>query len=282
MAKKPDVFYNSSRERLESLNKKYVIQHDTSSLAGKSGSMHMHDILTIEFITNKSAEHVINGKLYECHKGCLYLFTPIDMHQFTNIEQGFEGYLLSFLPELIQNRFDDKITYEKSPYFAVLNDESYNKVFFMFRNIMNEYEKCGEFENIIVESSVSIIIAELFKNLIRDAKTLTTYGRSDVLLRQAFRYVRENFTQKIFVSDIASELKISESHFCRYFKEKVGVTFSKYVLNMRLDYAKNLILTSNLNMTEVCYECGIESISYFTKKFKEKFGYSPLQFRKTT
>lgn len=281
MAKKPDIFYNSSRERLEALNKKYMIQHDISTSNVGNGSMHMHDIMALEFVVNKSARHVINGRMFECHKGCLYLFTPIDMHQFTNIERGFEVYSLSFLQELIQNRFDDKITYEKSPYFAILNDESFSKVLFMFKNILNEYKKNGAFENIIVESSISIIIAELFQNLTRESRAISMRGRSDIMLRKAFKYVRENFTQKIFISDIASELGISESHFSRYFKDKVGVTFSKYVLNMRLDYAKNLILTSNLNMTEVCYECGIESTSYFTKKFKEKFGYSPLQLRKT-
>ena len=70
MAKKPDIFYNSSRERLEALNKKYMIQHDISTSNGENGSMHMHDIMALEFVVNKTARHVINGRMFECHKGC--------------------------------------------------------------------------------------------------------------------------------------------------------------------------------------------------------------------
>ena len=50
--------------------------------------------------------------------------------------------------------------------------------------------------------------------------------------------------------------------------------------DLRLEHSVNLILTSNLSITEICYECGFENLSWFYKQFVKKFGLTPVEYRK--
>jgi AraC-like DNA-binding protein len=72
---------------------------------------------------------------------------------------------------------------------------------------------------------------------------------------------------------------MSYSKFRKLFKESTGESPNQYHLNLRLDKAKELLHTTNLNVTEVAYNLGFESVFYFSKLFKKKNGVSPKSYR---
>lgn len=79
--------------------------------------------------------------------------------------------------------------------------------------------------------------------------------------------------------EIASKVGVSRFHLSRVFKDKTGDTPRMYLEKIRVDKAKKLLLTTNLNSTEVGYQVGYQSVSSFYNAFKQNTELSPSQFR---
>ena len=70
------------------------------------------------------------------------------------------------------------------------------------------------------------------------------------------------------------------SHICYSFKKYLNTSPTKYIDDIRLKYARNMVLHTNMTILEIAYECGFENMGYFHKLFKTKFGTSPGELRK--
>ena len=92
-------------------------------------------------------------------------------------------------------------------------------------------------------------------------------------------FLRENLEGPLDMQQLLREMPMSYSKFRKMFKQVTGDSPNQYHLNMRLDKAKELLNTTNLNVTEVAYNLGFESVFYFSKLFKKKNGVSPKSYR---
>jgi len=91
-----------------------------------------------------------------------------------------------------------------------------------------------------------------------------------------------NFRNKIGLNEVSDLIHMSKSSFCRFFKKSTGKTYFDFIREIRIGYACKLILENNLNITQVGYECGYETISHFSRQFKKTKGIVPLDYRKQT
>jgi len=94
-----------------------------------------------------------------------------------------------------------------------------------------------------------------------------------------YNYIHANFNQHPDVNTIAAEVNLSTAAFCRYFKRQTKMTFTEFVNQYRITQAKTLLLQDK-SISEVCYEVGFESLSYFNKLFKKETGENPSVFKK--
>ena len=102
----------------------------------------------------------------------------------------------------------------------------------------------------------------------------------DALLQQAEALVRERLDDPTFtVEEMARSLGHSQRNLARIFTQITGLTPVKFILELRLQHARQLLESRQFaTVAEVRYEVGIESRSYFTTKFKERFGKSPKDY----
>ncbi|MBN1791126.1 MAG: helix-turn-helix domain-containing protein [Bacteroidales bacterium] len=92
--------------------------------------------------------------------------------------------------------------------------------------------------------------------------------------------VQENLYNDNFgTQQLADKLGLSRSSLHRQLKETAGYSASQIIRKIRLNKAMEMLKTSTANMTEVAFECGFHSLSYFTKCFREEFGYTPGKVR---
>jgi len=96
---------------------------------------------------------------------------------------------------------------------------------------------------------------------------------------QVYQHVEENFKEKIDTHAIADKVNLSVPAFCRYFKKAAKVTYTDFVNQYRVTYAKKLLLQQR-NVTEACYHSGFENLSYFNRAFKKIAGESPSIYKK--
>ena len=94
-----------------------------------------------------------------------------------------------------------------------------------------------------------------------------------------YKYIHANYNETPDVNKVASSVHLSTAAFCRYFKKQTKMTFTEFVNQYRITQAKTLLLQDK-SISEVCYEVGIESLSYFNKLFKKITGENPSVFKK--
>jgi AraC-like DNA-binding protein len=99
-------------------------------------------------------------------------------------------------------------------------------------------------------------------------------------LKVIHAYIEENFATKIDINDMAKLTHLTHAAFCRYIKKMTLMTFTEFVNQYRINHAKKLLLLDN-TVTEVCFQCGFESLSYFNRVFKKVTTFSPVQFKKS-
>ncbi|MEH7111426.1 AraC family transcriptional regulator [Neobacillus niacini] len=96
----------------------------------------------------------------------------------------------------------------------------------------------------------------------------------------AENYIEMHFSEDISMEEMAGKLHVHPSHLMRAFKKEKGITISHYRNMRRIKEAKELILFSNLSMTEIAIMVGFSNPQYFSRFFKEIEGITPVEFKK--
>ncbi|GIN88208.1 AraC family transcriptional regulator [Heyndrickxia sporothermodurans] len=99
------------------------------------------------------------------------------------------------------------------------------------------------------------------------------------IIEDTIRLIENNYDQKMLLDEMASKVGVSRFHLNRSFKDRTGYTPRMYLEKVRIKKAKELLLTTTLNSTEVGYQIGYQSISSFYNAFKRSTGVSPSQFQ---
>ncbi|MBM7661680.1 YesN/AraC family two-component response regulator [Bacillus mesophilus] len=128
---------------------------------------------------------------------------------------------------------------------------------------------------------VKPIIESEFKNVLNGyVNKYPEHGIDSEVIQQAIKIVQERYQEPIKLSDISRELHINANYFSRLFSEEVGIPFSDYLLQHRIEMAKQLLLKKkNWSIQRVAEECGFNSQHYFSTSFKKITQFSPLRYR---
>ena len=113
----------------------------------------------------------------------------------------------------------------------------------------------------------------------RDATDKKSRARDLERTKIILSYIDKNYKEAISITDIASYCGFSESHFMRFFKNTMGVSFVTYLNDFRLNIAARLLSTSDENILSIAENCGFFNLSYFNRSFKKKFGVTPGEYR---
>ena len=104
--------------------------------------------------------------------------------------------------------------------------------------------------------------------------------RRNQRLKEILSYIREHFTEKITLDDIAEHLHLSTNECCRFFKKNMNCTLFEYITEYRLGKSMELLENTDLSVAQIAYESGFGSSSYFIEKFRKNVGMTPAAFRK--
>lgn len=92
-------------------------------------------------------------------------------------------------------------------------------------------------------------------------------------------YSLAHFHQAIPLADIAAVANLSAHSFCRYFKAHARKSHSRFLLELRVCHACQLLHGGALSISQVCYESGFNQFSSFNKYFKQVMGMTPVHYR---
>ena len=122
--------------------------------------------------------------------------------------------------------------------------------------------------------------ALLDRLLIEIGRAIEKNETERVSLSKSIRYLNENYTTQIKIPFLAQMENMCMTAYNMAFKNQTGIPPTKYIINLRVNNAKELLRTTNLTIKEVGAICGYDDVIFFRKTFKKEVGVSPSEYRK--
>ncbi|GIW49837.1 MAG: putative HTH-type transcriptional regulator YdeC [Anoxybacillus sp.] len=154
------------------------------------------------------------------------------------------------------------------------------------KNILDAVRKINELirkKSLYYELDIFIQLTFIWKNLVMNGFQLK-YERMEMLkshrMKQMLDWIHTHYADKILLEDIARAGQLSRSECCRYFKKFLKKTPLNYVIEYRIQKSLILLQKDHLNVTEVAYQVGFNSTSYFIDRFRKYMKMTPLSYKK--
>ncbi|MGD1912892.1 MAG: helix-turn-helix domain-containing protein [Rivularia sp. (in: cyanobacteria)] len=133
------------------------------------------------------------------------------------------------------------------------------------------------------ETMVNALTVHLLQRYSARKPNIKVYknGLSKNQLTKIIEYIKNNLDKDLGLNELASLLQISPHYFCELFKKSMGIPPHKYVIQTRLNRAKELLLTGNYSIAQVAFIVGFANQSHLNRHFKKFFGVTPRTVRKS-
>jgi AraC family transcriptional regulator len=125
--------------------------------------------------------------------------------------------------------------------------------------------------------------ADMF-SVFRSIKAVKHSTKRELLRRvnNGKMFIQEHYTQSIDIATVARESCLSEFHFYRLFRTAYGCSPHQYIIQLRINYAKQQLAHSTYSISDIAMRSGFSSIHSFSKSFREQTGVSPTQWRNSS
>lgn len=222
----------------------------------------------------------------ECLIGCVDT-ANLDKHKIEEFLKGGETEEIHyFVEEYIRNigaEGNDSLLFRQyivmDMYFAAVqflkqidSDESLH--------IDEPFQSPGQMQDILSQLDTTVhYIVELFERVmkLRDRQTME---RNNDVVERARLFIRDNYgDEELTLNLVASEVNVSPNHLSAMFSQKTGQTFVRYLTDVRMSRAKELLKCTNKRSGEISEEVGYKDPHYFSYLFKKHQGCTPLQYR---
>ncbi len=126
------------------------------------------------------------------------------------------------------------------------------------------------------------LLYEFFSVLAEDSFVYPEKNESQesIYVRRAVQYIRNNYANNIRISEIADEICVSRSYLYKLFENNLGLSPHEFVIRFRLSRARELLVLTEMPISDIASNCGFYDSRAFSKVFKQQYELSPLQYRK--
>ena len=126
--------------------------------------------------------------------------------------------------------------------------------------------------SLVLEISGEVVAANLAKH---------NNGKETCVFNETLEWIRINLHHNITLESISRQFHYNSEYFSRIFHKYTGQTLTQYLIALRMDKARDILLNTNLSIKEVAWAVGFEDEKYFMKTFKNHEGLTPTMYRNT-
>ena len=136
-------------------------------------------------------------------------------------------------------------------------------------------------QDVITTKVASDVSVHALRNILKnDISLIIQASGNNRLIDSIIEYIQQNFCSNISTTMLAEQFGLSSSYISNLLKQELGIRYNDYITNLRMDHAKQLLLSTNSSVKSITTACGYYSQSHFTKLFSEYEGCTPLEYRK--
>lgn len=237
---------------------------------------HIHDYFEIEIIVSGKAQELLNGIPIRLERGVAHILSTNDVHDLMIIEP-LDIYKIMVHPNQNDRDIIGKLIDNLGA--VKFDEDELNEITQIAELLIKEYNKNQNLCQTMIDSLLNCLVI-LFSR--KDKITTQINLKSNnYYIKGAIDYITLNYINNISSCDIAKHLNISPSYFSALFRKLTGDTVTEYITKLRLDKANSMLLMGNFSVSEVCFDCGFNSLSNFLRAYKQKYGVSPNETKKS-
>ncbi|MBD2071500.1 helix-turn-helix transcriptional regulator [Leptolyngbya sp. FACHB-671] len=237
--------------------------------------------LTLQLKTPRKVELKANGK-FNCQQllpGNVCI-TPFQHLHAIRWEDEMEVLSLTLEPEFVAQTIQESVNADRVELMMHRGqkDPLIREILFALKT---ELETGCPSGRLYGEAMGTALAVHLLKRYSTVQSTLTAYedGLPQRKLSQVLEYVQTYLDQDIKLVDLAELTGMSQYYFCRLFKQSMGVSPYQFVLQQRIERAKQLLQQKELAIADVALLCGFKNQSHLTTLFRKSTGVTPRIFR---
>lgn len=253
--------------------------------------VHRHPEYEINLIMNGSGNRIIGDKMEKYDEIDLVLLGPNLSHKWddTDTNRGkfpsTHAIVLQFEEAFATNPLLDKILLhpiKKMLRYSVRGIEFFGQTRERAKDKLLKLTEMKGFEQVIeFLNLLNLLAISEEKRLIASAGYVTERETQEcVRMDKVYAYIQEHYNRKLFASEVADLVNLSESAFSHFFKKSTNRSFSQYLTEIRVGQACKLLLETQDSIREVCFQCGYGNLSNFNRLFKKYKGMTPQEYRK--
>lgn len=152
-------------------------------------------------------------------------------------------------------------------------------------NVINEIKNCkhkGLYKRLYIENKIQeLLLLQLeMNNQHKRWRKLSWLNKDDLQkLQQAKRLIETDFKKPLNITKLSKKINLNEFKLKKGFKACFGITIKKYIINLRMEYALELLRSDEHNISEIAYLSGYKGLPQFSSAFKTHYGFSPKAIR---
>ncbi|MBR6767454.1 MAG: AraC family transcriptional regulator [Clostridia bacterium] len=252
---------------------------------------HIHQHFELLYCLSGSYRLTVEHQSFELHEGDAALIHPMEPHQTCTLDKDDNSYIvLKFIPETLysasQPMFDMKYIFpylhfsEQKCYVYTADQLEGSDMEKLLRYILAERAEEQYGYELALRAYVSQVLIWFLRAWHKGRHAAVTDEKSLVRLQAAIRYIDDHLDEEIRTEEVAAALSMGLSTFSRFFSAVSGMSFPAYVRTRRLGRAAELLIRTELSITDIALETGFSSASYLTLCFRTHYHLTPTRFRR--
>lgn len=256
---------------------------------GGNFPLHCHAYYEICYLVSGERYEFYDGVRYEVKAGSLFLIPPLHVHGYQNREdcndlviQFSNDFLYNVSPAFNKSHLLS-LTDGELPFLMISKEDPIAQLLEKLYQLRH-YDKVDSLvNNTAMDWETVSLLMQLLSAMLGNGKLRITDGSvqySEIpQLTEIINRFLSKPDQKLDMHEASKIIGISYYHFSRFFKKVTGMGYSEYCNLLRIHYTEDLLINTNMTITEIAGTIGIDSNNYYSRLFKQINGVSPRQYR---
>ena len=242
--------------------------------------LHSHRHYELYFLETGERNFYIGGSLYLVKENTAVLVPPYVMHK---TEGGpFSRINVDFSDDIFDSQEKELLSELSKTAVFPLKSTKGAAVRQMLLAMLSAWENHNKLDKTAMLLCVKSIIGclYLFRTAVGEVEKVSGNGSITPQTLKIIRYINKNCRLKLTISSLSAKFGLSESCLSKTFKRETGYNVGEFIINARINEAKQLLSSAKLSVNEIAEELGFSSANYFGLIFKQKVGVSPLGYKR--
>ncbi|GGD87313.1 AraC family transcriptional regulator [Paenibacillus nasutitermitis] len=255
----------------------------------KNYPLHYHNFAELSFVIEGSGEEILNGKRHALKCGSASLLLPNHIHEI-RMPTGSKltKYCCMFdIDLLLSNTLDPQFRYKilkigsELPSHYDVPPEHLDYFTSLVEEMFREYHSKRFGTKTIIQSKLSEAIVFLLRMTQEheEQDSALNLDKTSAVM-EMLKYIHLHYNEELNLPLLSERLERNQKYLSSAFKRYVGKSFVEYLHHLRVGRATSMLLTTNLNISDIALEIGFDNFRTFSRVFKELRGTTPQEFRR--